>query len=218
MNITDYLNAKFPGLSLEPPLFYGWKTAIRFELGDPELFGIDGEHYLERVYVRAAELFKALHHPEDDIVLVADASFAKVSKGQAHKLNLYQRYIKNKKILRHIRMEMIPDDSDESDDASIAPPWYIHRYWLACKTGEIKYMPLIQAICNQDMALRPKMKHRVFFINLTQGTIFHIYDDRGCDVISVTPDTLREVYKKYNGWILEHDREAIDRVFNGKAE
>lgn len=212
MNMTDYLNINFPGLSLEPPLFYSWESALRFELGDPGLFDIDGEHYLERVYFRAIELFKELHHPNDDVILVTDAYFANVAKGRVHKLNLYQRFIKNKKILRHIRIEVIPDESDESD-TSIGPPFYIHRFWLPCKAREIKYAPLIQAICNQDMALKPKMKHRVFFVNITQGSIFHIYDDRGCDVISMTPDVLREVYDKYYGWILKYDKEKMDRFF-----
>ncbi|MEI0735525.1 DUF3885 domain-containing protein [Paenibacillus sp. JTLBN-2024] len=130
-------------------------------------------------------------------------------------MNLYQRFIKNKKILRHIQIEVIPDESDASDASgtSIGPLFYIHRFWLPCKAREIKYAPLIQAICNQDMALKPKMKHRVFFVNITQGSIFHIYDDRGCDVISMTPDVLREVYDKYYGWILKYDKEKMDRVF-----
>ncbi|WP_156877898.1 DUF3885 domain-containing protein [Shimazuella kribbensis] len=32
--MKEFLNAFFPQLSLEPPLFYSWNTGIRFQLGE----------------------------------------------------------------------------------------------------------------------------------------------------------------------------------------
>lgn len=55
--------------------------------------------------------------------------------------------------------------------------------------------------------------HRVYFINLNKKTIFHIYDDRGCDVIASAREDLMGIYTRYNDWILDYDRERINRVF-----
>ncbi|MFD1206338.1 DUF3885 domain-containing protein [Sporosarcina contaminans] len=43
--------------------------------------------------------------------------------------------------------------------------------------------------------------------------IYHLYDDRGCDIIAVNIEDLRELYEKYNDWILDYDRERIDLLF-----
>ncbi|MEH7892581.1 DUF3885 domain-containing protein, partial [Bacillus thuringiensis] len=36
----------------------------------------------------------------------------------------------------------------------------------------------------------------------------------GCDVLATSPDTIRDIYNTYNDWILEYDRNKIDKVFN----
>lgn len=52
-------------------------------------------------------------------------------------------------------------------------------------------------------------------ILLMSGIIcfFHLYDDRGADVVSMDKEILRPLYIKCNNFILDHDREDIDRVF-----
>lgn len=89
-----------------------------------------------------------------------------------------------------------------------------HRFTLKCKTSDLKYVPLLKAICHHDLGLKPSIFHRVYFINIHRKTIFHVYDDRGCDVLVTTPDTIRAVYHQYNGWILDYDRPKIDKVLN----
>ncbi|WP_083671684.1 DUF3885 domain-containing protein [Viridibacillus sp. FSL H7-0596] len=88
-----------------------------------------------------------------------------------------------------------------------------HRFSLKCKTSDFKYIPMLKAICNHDIGVRPSIFHRVHFININRKTIFHIYDDRGCDLLATSPETIRDVYDKYNDWILDYDRNEIDEVF-----
>ena len=45
---------------------------------------------------------------------------------------------------------------------------------------------MIKAICNQDMGIKPRIFHMVYFININKNTIFHIYDDRCCDVLATS--------------------------------
>ncbi len=89
-----------------------------------------------------------------------------------------------------------------------------HRFSLKCKTNEFKYNSLLKAICNQDLGISPRVFHRAYFININKKTIFHVYDDRGCDLLATSPDTIRDTYDIYNEWILDYDKLNIEKVFN----
>ena len=40
-----------------------------------------------------------------------------------------------------------------------------------------------------------------------------MYDDRGLDIISADKEILGPIYKKQKDWILDYDREQIDKQF-----
>ena len=44
-----------------------------------------------------------------------------------------------------------------------------------------------------------------------------MYDDRGLDVIARQPEVLVPLYRTFNQWILDYDRERIDQVFSALA-
>jgi len=52
------------------------------------------------------------------------------------------------------------------------------------------------------------------FHKYQQKTIIHVYDDRGCDLLATSPETIRNMYETYNDWILDYDKPEIDKVFN----
>jgi hypothetical protein len=72
---------------------------------------------------------------------------------------------------------------------------------------------LLKAICNQDLGIKPSIIHNVYFIDQNSKTIFHVYDDRGCDLLATSPEAIRDIYNKYSNWILDYDRNKIDEVF-----
>lgn len=37
---------------------------------------------------------------------------------------------------------------------------------------------------------------------------------KGCDLLATTPSTIRDVYKKHNDWILDYNRNKIDKIFH----
>lgn len=143
------------------------------------------------------------------IYIVIDVNdYAEVYK---HKTRIFSRYIKEKSVLYRLKQKTIPyifpdDDEDEGT-------YKTQRFTLQCKTSDFNYIPILKAICNQDMGIKPSIFERVYFININRKIIFHVYDDRGCDLLATSPETIREVYDKYNNWILDYDRNVIDRVF-----
>lgn len=59
----------------------------------------------------------------------------------------------------------------------------------------------------------PRYGIDIYFINVTRKMIYHLYDDRGCDVIASNKEDLRTLYEEFNDWILDYDREQINKIF-----
>lgn len=213
MRLNGYMLETFPNLELRPPLFYNGDIGIRFKLGVNYDYNNIYENcpYLEGVYNRAITLFQSLHATEDDIYIVVDVNDFADGETFKHKLNIFSKYVKEKSDLFKLQKNTIPYVFLEDDEDGL---YKTHRFTLKCKVSDLKYIPMLKAICNQDMGIKPSIFHRVYFININKNTIFHIYDDRGCDVLATSPNTIRDMYHTYNDWILDYDRNKIDKVFN----
>lgn len=55
------------------------------------------------------------------------------------------------------------------------------------------------------------IKSDFVFLNEPKSIILTIYDDRGCDIWSDNLTIQKEFYHKYNSWILDYDRETINK-------
>ncbi|MEH6930498.1 DUF3885 domain-containing protein, partial [Priestia megaterium] len=63
------------------------------------------------------------------------------------------------------------------------------------------------------MKSNPQSGYDIYFINLSKKMIFHLYDDRGCDILASNKESIRFLYEEYNNWILDYNREEIDLLF-----
>ncbi|WP_443951814.1 DUF3885 domain-containing protein [Priestia megaterium] len=134
---------------------------------------------------------------------------------QKRPLNIYLKYIKDKEKLYQLSHYLLPSVFDEENDQSVT-----HRFALSCKRSELKYVQLLKAICYEDFAhpssilkSNPQSGYDIYFINLSKEIIFHLYDDRGCDVLASNKESIKFLYEEYNHWILDYDREEIDLLF-----
>ena len=210
MKFQEFMNENYPELELKPPLFYNWDIGIRFALGEEEEFDCPNNLYAFNCYKRAFALFESLHSPEEELFIVMDVNDFDKGRKLKHQLRNFPSYV-SRPILYRLKHTVLPYLFPDEDEEGL---YKTHRFTLACKTFEIKYVPLLKAICNQDLALNPKLFHRVYFINTNRKTVFHVYDDRGCDLLATSPDSIWNVYKRCNEWILDYDRPAIDQMFN----
>ena len=53
----------------------------------------------------------------------------------------------------------------------------------------------------------------VYLIRKENGILIHPYDDRGMDVICRQAAVLKTLYEKHNCYLLDYNREAMDRRF-----
>lgn len=57
------------------------------------------------------------------------------------------------------------------------------------------------------------MVSSVYFVNTEEVYLYHIYDDRGADLVAERKETLWPIYHNFNQWILDCDRKEIDKLF-----
>nr|WP_228548369.1 DUF3885 domain-containing protein [Sporosarcina obsidiansis] len=169
-----------------------------------------------QAFDRAITLFDAVFTEEDDMLLVTDVhttschDFLKKSP-----LNVYLKYVKQKKLLYKLHYDNMLNPYSEEDEKLVT-----HRFVLSCKTTDIRHRQLLQAICYEDFAHptsilknHQESGYDIYFINLSRNIMYHLYDDRVCDILAATKETIRFLYEKYNDWILEYDRNKIDLTF-----
>jgi len=133
-------------------------------------------------------------------------------KQPTRKLNVYNRYVKNKRLLTKIQVETYSYllETEEGE-------YEMQQFSLHCKVRDIKVNALIKAVIHEDFPLKPKLGGYptgypdVFFVNVTKNVIFFIYDDRGCEVIGLDKQQMKKLYEKYRQWIEEVDLEEIER-------
>lgn len=208
MLLNDYMNEHFPQLILRPPLFYNGEIGIRFELGLDNYY--EENIYMQEVYQRAITLFESLHFQDEEIFIVVDVNNFGDSKTYQHKARIFSPYIRSRSLLYTLKLTEIPYIFPEDNEEGKCKT---NRFTLQCKVSDVKYIPLLKALCNQDLGIQPNIIHRIYFINIKRKTIFHIYDDRGCDLLATSPESIRDLYFTYNDWILDYDKDKIDQVF-----
>ena len=53
----------------------------------------------------------------------------------------------------------------------------------------------------------------VYFICKEDNVLFHLYDNRGADLVTDKKEKIQHIYHRLNELILDYDRERIDNIF-----
>lgn len=209
-----FLDQSFDGIKLAPALFYAREPGIRFEIADPQR-SYDEPYFLAQAFERSVVLFNEAFREEEEILLVTDI-ITRRHNPFIHKkpINVYRKYIKKAQALYRLKLQTL--DETEEDEEEIAT----FRFSFACYKKDFNYPQLLQAICYQDfrhpstiLKSNKESGCRIYFVNLSRKLIYHLYDDRGCDIIAADKEDIRFLYEQYNHWILDYDRKKIDAVF-----
>lgn len=54
----------------------------------------------------------------------------------------------------------------------------------------------------------------VYFVSMDDTVLFHLYDDRGADLAAGKKETIQYIYQNLNEWVVDYDREKMERIFN----
>ncbi|MBD8006055.1 DUF3885 domain-containing protein [Bacillus norwichensis] len=209
-NIDNYMKKQFPNIELKSPLFYNSPIAIRFDLGGD--FFLEKEK-VEKVLYRSLTLFNTLNNNMDDIYVVTfvdcwdENPISSVEEGLIKAINKVIKTDTEYKINKKEQEYRYKDDDDDEETVTFC-------YWTKIKVINLDVEELLRrkvysAISEEEY----KSIGDLFIINSSNNTIYHLYDERGLDIVSQKKETIMNLYKKFNKWILEYDRKRINEIF-----
>lgn len=220
MYLPHYMDANFPALRLEPPLFYNWPIAIRFELNgdEPKMPGAS-DSYFAAVVRRANRIFEeTFRNSEYALVVSTEMKFQDLSP-DAYRWKYRDRRKKTPDLFRLARAHGVglsrPAGRATTCRVRGKERETMTLRWSECSPLRIGYTRIFEAIANQDFPRRkPRVLGDVYFVDPKNHLILHMYDDRGMDVIAKDVTTLRRLYSAKQAWILDYDRQRIDNTFH----
>ncbi|NTW33687.1 MAG: DUF3885 domain-containing protein [Bacteroidetes bacterium] len=206
----NFLNDNFKGLRLRQPLFYSWDIGLRFDL---QVGSTDTDEYFQEVTRRASTIFQTAFDNLDNVFLVF--MDYKYKRRKIRFSNFTFRQINNlqRADICYSKEKRLYELDDKLDIRNIA--------CIKTTVSKINFKNILIAIGHTDFPPRqPRLDQNgvftskeVYFLNIDKKLIFHMYDDRGLDIIATDKETIKQIYKKHNDWILDYDREQIDKQF-----
>lgn len=175
---------------------------IRFELG---LDSLMDEAYRRESLRRALAIYRSIFGSEDDVIFIHRTSHSKSEK-RVQKIHL-KRFFTTR--LRLLQSRTLPYEFDESDDELYTREWIVE-----VKAKELRMPYVLESIENVDFMRKPTSGGRIYLYNKSNDILFHMYDDRGCDVFSSDKSALLPLYHLHRKWILDYNRYEIDSIFD----
>ena len=65
----------------------------------------------------------------------------------------------------------------------------------------------------KELGIRPRYGCRLYLFDFDRQILFHPYDDRGMDIIGNNKVLIKQIYTKFNDWLLDYDRQVMDEYF-----
>lgn len=204
------------------PYFYSSPHALRCELG----IGDDNEAYMNAARSRAVAIYDLLFPKGADAVIFnywiydhsdsgeaeslccdenddAEAAIRFAVEQESEQLRFLLEYQRR---YRHLSLNGLPT----SMEAAEGDPDRLRRNRIVCfSDGKgFDHRDLIDRQVNQHG------DHEIGFVSFEHECILSIYDDRGCDVVFMTMEKMKELYPKLEPYFLDYDREEMLRRYN----
>jgi hypothetical protein len=206
--LQAYLDAHFPGSDLtrsdEWPIHA--RVHLRFELGEPFANGTDER--LAQVGERATSIIRDCFAPRDRLrVLINDWAGSDVMFGNTTPGYLYE--LLGKALLDGAEQRAVEQVRELEEPGE--PPL---RQWIVpAQFEEIRCAELIGGIANYEQGREPSIGQSVFLVAPERDIAFHMYDDRGCIVLTNDASRVLDLYRTYRHWIVDYWRDTIDEFF-----
>lgn len=211
-DLPTYLSRHFPALSFTRSVFYSCPFGLRFALGgrgpEPDV--------MELVSFRAKALYERAFVSSQTCAIVGvhwDVS-CEDTYGFVIPPTLFELARLNDVGLRsdfHEFRESIAGGKFDQPDGTLV--WQ----WVEQDPMSVDYDTLLRCVANADHGLTPSICSHLYFLDTQRHLLFHVYDDRGLDIVAESARELIDLYRTHNDWILDYDRERIDRIFQPLA-
>lgn len=205
----DELLIKIGNPNLEHPIFYNTPLGIRFEIGcEPPVYLDDlssddmivSPKYISAALQRAKAIFAALPHTPNLLRIDTYPKEEEPGYGGGLDLDTFKNLLP---FPNEQRAKQVNDGNE--------PYTVLQLYWDLCK---IDFSPdlLLREIIKADLGGISALASNVYFANTEDVYLYHVYDDRGADLVSESKEMLRPFYCDFTCWILDYDRKQIDKL------
>jgi hypothetical protein len=69
----------------------------------------------------------------------------------------------------------------------------------------------------QDVGVEPRAPVLSKLVDRERGVVVNAYDDRGMDIIALSPNPIEDLYRRFDAWLLDCDRPRMASVFGPRA-
>lgn len=204
-------------LKLEIPLFYNNKFGLRFEIGSPDLeiwtnyeSGIYNKIYFDTALNRAMDIFEQVFAANDEISVVYEVYLNRRNRIRKGHFIFQQINEIEKKTVNIIKYQIL----DKENFNCVSYRW--NKVVISdLKTDDVNVRNIFLGLIFSNFKIvQPSIKGNFLFINHTKGIVLNLYDDRGMDVVALERSALEALYESHSEFILDYDRESIDKVFS----
>ncbi|HEX8658282.1 MAG TPA: DUF3885 domain-containing protein, partial [Hymenobacter sp.] len=106
------------------------------------------------------------------------------------------------------------------------PGAVLNQEFLRLPAHRIAHRQVLTAVAHEAFPSRaPQRRARrireapeLYFLNLDRALIFHMYDDRGLDILAADRQTLRPLYEQFHDWLLDYDRPLMKQQMEPDEE
>jgi len=200
----QFLNqlSKYGVAKLESPIFYTFPIGIRFKIAISHPYNIAGilkKSFVDECVDRAESIFKSLDF-SGDVLMVFNAD-----KSERNAINTFTECFSGQYDKEVIEITDVDDESNE---------YQYERFFFKLKTEQLLIKKLFKLIVEADFGGILSFNSAIYIFDLEKEIMFHLYDDRGLDVVSSNKKALMPIYSQFHDWILPYDVEKIDKLFN----
>ncbi len=206
MELNYFLKTYYPQLKLCYGSSYNWNIRVRFKLDNPD--ELKEINYIEQVYSRTIDIFKEIFRNEDKILIVFGIVFStdykKRTKNPNKAIKELKNYVNNIETFKILK-KTFPKEELE-----------YHYIYGICTIKDFDYISLIKRCgnynCNYNPNLVPHFEYNkkygidVYFINITNNSIYNIHDDHVCDLLSTSYDNIVPIYLKFKDWAYRNEK------------
>ncbi|WP_409367642.1 hypothetical protein [Lysinibacillus sp. 38-6] len=192
MKFRQFMDTYYEGQNLVPDFYHNWAYSLHIES--------PCNHTIEVTYQFLQKVQSFLFESEDEVFIVVNSY--PIVKNKTTYPNILKRFMKDSMGKYQLQLTNFEWLFDEEIVAVQQMVW-------SCKVSQIKLRQLLKALANKDfLKLRPRLKRNnsmyapdVFIVNQRTKCIFHVYDDRGIEIMSADKEPHQYTvayFKSYN--------------------
>ena len=206
--MQEQIIAQFGDKALEHGLFYNHQGSLRFELSQ-------GSGYI-KMFLTAYNKAQALvDFAFQDLETVSICLAFDGSGSYIANLSIF-RSLKECEIIvprKHSTWQKFYREIDIDNEE-----YCFYRTFICFTITAAEIDKFLWAVLAKDLGIYPQSKCDLYLFDLEQSILLHPYDDRGMDIIGSNKDKLKELYDRFNQWLLDYDRAEMAAYFDNDPQ